>query len=446
MGVSYPEPARRLTPCRFPMRLAVFLALLLATAAFLALLLAVAVPAPAQPAASPAAPSHATAPDAPRTPARLSAAAEVSLVTALPGAEVWQLFGHTFFRVRDPLTGLDRTYNYGTFDFEQSNFVLRFARGQLDYALTTPTFEQTRWSYRAEGRALIEQRLALSADEAQRLYALLETNALPAYREYRYDFFFDNCSTRPFDLLALALERPIALPPSPARRTFRDLIQPYLEVHPLTDFAIDLALGLPTDREATPREETFLPLELMRALDGATARGRPLVAQTDTLFWFPPPTAAPPAFDWPLALGWALFALGLAATTRDVRRGRAGWARTDGLLFWTAGLAGVVILLLWTATEHRTTGPNLNLLWAWPTHVLLGAALARGGRARWTGPYCWTAGLFTALAVLTWPLGPQALPAPALPLALLLALRMLTRARLGARREITGTAVLSQPA
>ena len=413
----------------------------------LALLLALASVGAAQPSRPDAAPTP-EAPDAPAWPARLSAAAEVSLVTALPGEEVWQLFGHTFFRVRDPLVGLDRTYNYGTFDFEQPNFVLRFARGQLDYALSTPPYFRTTPSYVYEERALIEQRLALAPDEAQRLYALLETNALPEYRDYRYDFFFDNCSTRPFEMLERALGTPIVLPQAGPERTFRELIQPYLEVHPLTDFGIDLALGVPTDRVASPREEAFLPLELLRTLDGATARGRALVAQKDTVYWAPPPTSRPPAFDWPLALGWALFALGLAATVRDVRRGRVGTGRVDGLLFWTVGLAGVVILLLWVATEHAVTGPNLNLLWAWPAHAVYAAALARRPDAGWLRTYGWVAGGGTLLVALAWPLWPQHLPAPALPLALLLALRLLVRAWLGrpAAREIGAASAAPQPA
>ena len=168
-------------------------------------------------------------------------------------------------------------------------------------------------------------------------------------------------------------------------------------------------------------------------LDGAEAHGRPLVARTDTLFWFPPPTDAPPAFDWPLAVGWALFALGLAATVREALPGRTGSGRVDALLFWTVGLAGLIILLLWVATEHRTTGPNLNLLWAWPTHAAYAAVLARRPDAAWLRRYGWGAGGLTLVVALAWPLWPQALPAPALPLALLLALRLLARARLPAR-------------
>src|SRR5687767_5399571 len=70
----------------------------------------------------------------------LSPAATVSLLTMLPGDEVYSLFGHSAFRIRDPATDLDETYNYGTFDFEQPGFILRFARGRLDYILDTAPF------------------------------------------------------------------------------------------------------------------------------------------------------------------------------------------------------------------------------------------------------------------------------------------------------------------
>ena len=217
----------------------------------------------------------------------LSPEAEVSLLTMLPGDEVYALFGHTAFRIADPALGLDRTYNYGTFDFEQPFFVVRFARGLLDYQLSVAPFERTLAEYRYMERPIIEQRLDLSPEAKQRLFRFLETNYLPENRAYRYDFFFDNCSTRPRDALEAALGRRPDYNDYRAgsTATFRDLLQPYLDGAPLTDLGIDLGLGAPTDRVATHREAMFLPLELMRAYDAATLDGRPLVAATDTLFW-----------------------------------------------------------------------------------------------------------------------------------------------------------------
>ncbi|MDX1531594.1 MAG: DUF4105 domain-containing protein, partial [Rhodothermales bacterium] len=109
----------------------------------------------------------------------LSDAAEVSLLTMLPGDEIYSLFGHTAFRVRDPALGLDRTYNYGTFDFDQPGFVLRFMRGQLLYRLATAPFARTLAEYRYLGRPIVEQRLALPAEAEQALFQYLESNRLP---------------------------------------------------------------------------------------------------------------------------------------------------------------------------------------------------------------------------------------------------------------------------
>src|SRR5690606_34578652 len=136
-------------------------------------------------------------------------------------------------------------------------------------------------------RPIIEQRLAMPPEAVRALYAMLETNRLPENRAYRYDFFYDNCSTRLLAALDRALAAaglpPVALPEAEAEATFRALLDPYLVGEPLLRLGIHLGLGLPTDRTATPREATFLPEELMRQLDGATVGGRPLVAATDTV-------------------------------------------------------------------------------------------------------------------------------------------------------------------
>ena len=91
----------------------------------------------------------------------LSDSASVSLLTMLPGDEVYSQFGHSGYRIRDPASGLDKTYNYGTFDFEQPFFLIRFVRGRLDYLLDTAPYELELDKYAFLRRPMIEQRLAL---------------------------------------------------------------------------------------------------------------------------------------------------------------------------------------------------------------------------------------------------------------------------------------------
>ncbi len=359
----------------------------------------------------------------------LSDSATVSLLTMLPGREVYSLFGHSAIRIRDDAAGLDRTYNFGTFSFEQPFFVLRFLRGSLDYSLATDPFGLTLDQYRYLRRPIVEQTLAVGPDVARALYDRLELNALPEHRDYRYDFFWDNCSTRLLDAIDSSLvdtgRAGLTVPATTEPQTFRQLLAPYIAGRPLVETGLNLALGAPGDRRATAREEAFLPLRLADQLDRATVDGRPLVARRDTLFWVPGAGLPAPAPRWPLWLGWTVAALGLATTAAGWRRGPTRWGRVgDVALFGVVGVVGLVVFLLWAATTHDVMGPNWNLLWAWPTHLALAAVLAR----RLPGPrwrvYLVVAAVVTGLTVALWALLPQRLPLPLLPIALLLAVRL----------------------
>ena len=379
-------------------------------------------------------------------PVGLSDSATVSLLTMLPGREVYSLFGHSAIRIRDDAAGVDRTYNFGTFSFEQPYFLLRFLRGSLDYSLDTDPFEVTLAQYLYLQRPVVEQTLAVGPDVARALYDRLEVNALPENRDYRYDFFWDNCSTRLLDAVDSSLVDAggpgLALPPAATPQTFRQLLAPYLVGQPLVETGLNLALGAPGDRLATAREEAFLPLRLADQLDRATVGGRPLVARRDTLFWVEGAGLPERAARWPLWLTAALAALGLAASARGWRRGPSPRGRVgDVALFGVVGVVGAVVFLLWIATTHDVMGPNWNLAWAWPTHVALAVALARRGRAggRPLGPqwrvYLVAAAAVTAAAVLLWGALPQRLPLPLLPVAVLLAARLGVWAARSARAQ-----------
>src|SRR5665811_1872697 len=50
---------------------------------------------------------------------------EAWLVTFGPGELYWERFGHNAIWLREPSRGLDHTFNFGFFDFEQEDFFLR---------------------------------------------------------------------------------------------------------------------------------------------------------------------------------------------------------------------------------------------------------------------------------------------------------------------------------
>lgn len=357
----------------------------------------------------------------------LSPEAEVSLVTVYPGRALYSAYGHTAFRVRDPAQNIDVTYNYGTFDFEAQGFYLKFLRGQLDYVLSRPPTAPAFRLYEQRERSIVEQVLNLSAAQQADLFAALETNYLPENRAYRYDFFFDNCSTRPRDVLKATLGSALRFGDPAPPQTFRQLLAPYLQSRSWLTFGINLILGAPVDRTATQQETWFLPLHLMEAMDEAQVlRGEtrvPLVARTDTVYWADPTFWQTASFPWPL-LCLGLLALGLVGWTLwAMRKGRALPRMVDGFLFGAAGAMGLLMAFLWLGTEHVVTGPNWNLLWAWPTHVVAAGLL--GWKRPPTGlRYYWLAtAIVTGIAGVGWAAWPQVLPTAALPLVLLLAVR-----------------------
>ena len=351
----------------------------------------------------------------------------VSLLTMLPGREVYSLFGHSAIRIRDDARGLDRAYNFGTFDFGQPFFLVRFARGQLDYILDTAPFAAELAHYRALGRPIVEQRLALSPAAAYALYDALERNARPENRAYRYDFFFDNCSTRLLDVIDAATtaagDGPVVLAPAATHPTFRAMLRPYTRGTPTLAMGMDLGIGLPSDRRATDREQTFLPVGLAGALDRARVGGQPLMASRDTLFWVPGAGEVPARPEPVVPLALAVLGLGWAAAAlRPARFARAARV-ADAVLFGVAGVAGVLVAFLWFGTDHTVTGPNLNLLWAFPAHIGLAVAV---GRARVSAGWRRYAAVSAVLALIVPVLhvaGVQGFPTGALLVAVAVAVR-----------------------
>jgi hypothetical protein len=349
------------------------------------------------------------------------------MVTVLPGDPVYTMFGHSALRFVDPQSGFDASFNYGTFDFDRS-FPLRFASGRLDYRLsvepTQPSFRQ----YQLEGRTILEQHLALDPAAVGRLYALLLENYRPENRYYRYDFFFDNCSTRIRDMIEAATGGFVGASPGDTvrsqpggRLSLRDLLEPYTERRPVLGALMHTALGVGADRPATEREKAFLPIELLKQIDRSHIPGSTMVVSIDTLY-----DAGPLPESRVLMATWAVWLVVLAVMAASVVRfwkGRPRIRSVDVSIFAAAGVAGLLLVYLWFGSEHVVASKNLNILWAWPTHVLAAACLTKRHLPAWMRGYL---AIFAASAVLflcglLW--WTQEVPALMLPIVLLLAFR-----------------------
>ncbi|MEO5581099.1 MAG: DUF4105 domain-containing protein, partial [Saprospiraceae bacterium] len=186
---------------------------------------------------------------------------QISLLSCSPGEELYSIFGHSAFRVLDFTGKRDLVFNYGTFNFREKNFYLKFMQGKLNYLLSVEPYEDFIYSYSLENRIVYEQKFNLTREQKSQLFRDLQINAQPANRAYKYDFFWDNCSTRIRDKIDHVFNQSITYPVRPGI-PFRDYLHRYLVYSPWSRFGIDLILGMPTDAIAQTREAMFLPLEM----------------------------------------------------------------------------------------------------------------------------------------------------------------------------------------
>ena len=347
----------------------------------------------------------------------------ISLLTCAPGAELYSIFGHTAIRVTDGATGTDVVYNYGTFEFGP-DFYMQFVRGKLPYALSVENFNDFLYNYDYESRSVWEQVSLLSCEQKQALKASLDSNALPQNRTYRYDFLYDNCTTRAGDMLMKYSAQPVQLTGIlPAKvPTFRDLIHHKLDAGHLTwsKLGIDLLLGAKLDREVTNKQAMFLPHNLLRGLESATAAGQPLV--TDAIPILTKPSLLPTSDGLTpfIAFGLLLALLVPLSFVRN-RGARRGIAVFDVLFFVLLGIVGIVLLVMWFGTDHALCANNWNLLWALPTHLVV-ATFLRSGK-RWVNTYLLATIILQVALLVGWLFLPQELNPGFLPIVLLALLR-----------------------
>src|SRR5690606_14945753 len=138
---------------------------------------------------------------------QLSEHAEISVITCGPyQGELYSAFGHSAFRVHDPINQYDAAYNYGVFNFNQPNFYLNFTRGYLYYQLGVYDYPSFEAHYIEQDRYFHEQVLDLTPDQKQKLFDYLQWNAMPENSFYRYDYFYNNCATKMRDVVKYVLQ------------------------------------------------------------------------------------------------------------------------------------------------------------------------------------------------------------------------------------------------
>lgn len=289
----------------------------------------------------------------------------VSLLTCAPGTEIYQLFGHTALRCQLPSRGQDLVFNYGMFDFNTPNFVFRFVKGETDYQLGVTTFDRFVMQYARRGSEVYEQVLNLSLKEKQRLLDLLEENYLPQNRTYRYNYFYDNCTTRARDRIEECVDGRIIFPKGKEGLSYRDIVHQYTEGHEWDELGIDLCLGSEADKPIDGRQQMFAPFYLKEAVRrGAIVEGdtiRQLMMGEAKIVRVRGAVAEKGFPLSPMTCALILLAVSCLMAAWQMRRGRVLWL-WDIVLFGAQGLAGCIIAFLVFFSIHPTVGSNWLIL------------------------------------------------------------------------------------
>ncbi len=356
----------------------------------------------------------------------------ISLLTCASGGEIYSLFGHTAIRYENYTQGIDAVFNYGMFNFSAPNFIFRFALGETDYQLGVTSYERFAEEYDYLGRDVWQQTLNFTQDEKEHLVRLLQENYRPENRVYRYNFFYDNCATRPRDQIESAIDGSLQYTDNMTENntgvSFRDLLHKYSEGHLWSRFGMDMCMGSEADKPINRRLMMFIPFYVQEYFNTAQivnkeGQARPLVSAEEKIVVTGLTDADHRSGGiTPMQASLLLFIVVTAATIYGIRRQKTLWG-VDLLLFFCAGVAGCILAFLALFSQHPAVSPNYLLFVFHPLHLFCLPWMINKVRKRQKSRYMVANFTVLTLFILLWAIIPQRFDLAVLPLALCLLVR-----------------------
>lgn len=360
---------------------------------------------------------------------QLSVYSEVSIVTCSSGDELFEAFGHSAIRIKDPVLQLDLVYNYGIFDFNSPNFYTNFAKGKLLYKLGRYQFNYFLESYAKDKRWVKEQILNISQEQKQEFFKFLELNAAPQNASYLYDPFYNNCASKLRDITKSVLKDKVSFSDInlPKKETLRTLMNNEIYWNTWGSCGINLALGNKLDKEITTEQFMYLPYFVYAIFKNSTilVDGKPesLIKKENILLGY---SDKKTKFEWlnPLLIFSVLSLLGIWITFKDYKNRKRN-KFLDFVIFSITGLIGVLLTFLWFFTDHSTTPNNFNVFWVFPFNFLALFFILKNQPKKWILYYLYLLVVFILLIPIFWILEIQLFPKAVIPILILLQIRYL---------------------
>lgn len=352
----------------------------------------------------------------------------VYLLTCNPGTETYSIYGHSALRIVNNANQSDIVCNWGGFDFDTPNFAWKFAKGRLDYMLNTESMSDFLQTYFYEQRSVCSQKINLQPEEKRTLIILINENLKPENVKYRYDFFYDDCSTRIRDLLEKAIGPKLLYPPvaSAEAVTFRDMTGKYQAPYPWLEFGIDLIMGLSGDKKTTFRDRMFLPVDMQSCLNetvvNRSGKMVPLLQNSEIVIDFKLPDQNEKKLLAPENV-FALILILLILILPQIKR-RSIINVIDIAIFFVFSVLAIMMIFFNFFTDHQQMKMNLNIIWLNPfLLVCLFSLITRKPGILWFRIVFYISAVFLVLHMLL----PQDFNIAVLPLTLLLVIRSSAR-------------------
>ena len=213
----------------------------------------------------------------------LSNNAKASVITCGTGNESYSLFGHTAIRIRDTVNAIDVVYNYGAFDFNTPNFVMKFIKGDLQYFAVAHSYPDFINQYQYEQRSVYEQELNITTPLKQKLFDNLNTSLASGDSHYTYKFIDKNCTSMVVDIINKTLNTVAIVKNADTDITYRTILFPYFSGHFYEKLGTSIIFGKKVDQMGA---QIFLPFELQKSLKKVSFQNHPLAQENKTLIEF----------------------------------------------------------------------------------------------------------------------------------------------------------------
>lgn len=334
----------------------------------------------------------------------------ISVITCSPGDEVYSLFGHTGLRYRNSDDGTDIVFSYGYFNFNAPNFVWRFILGETDYMVGAVPYNHFIREYEERGSAVVEQVLDLTSGQEAALYSALVDNCREENRIYRYNYFYNNCTTRVRDQVYSAAGDVAYVGAGVPAITFREALAGMTSSHPWYAFGIDLLLGADVDEPASRSALQFIPGFFMNDLDMAHVSGTPLVKEKRILLHEQPRVhEGSNATPFNVSLLFLLFTM--IVILCEIRHKRTYWG-FDLVIMMLQGLAGLLLLFMALFSLHPAVGCNWLMLLLNPLALFIMPIMVYRLMKRRTVPVAWLQVAFVLLFFISAIFSLQVYPVP----------------------------------